>query len=234
MKIEILFPEICNLYGDLQNIEYLAKCLPEAEVVNTSLEDEPQFVTQKVDLIYMGTMTEKAQEKVIKKLLPYKEKLQELIENNTVFLFTGNSFEVLEKYIETDDGEKIKALGIFDVFAKRQMLNRYSGLILGKLDDIDIVGFKTIFSMTYGDNQNGYFIKVEKGIGINKNSNLEGIRKNNFIGTYITGPLLILNPLFTKYLIGLMGVDNPKLKYEEEIMAAYEDRIKDFKNPKIK
>ena len=234
MKIEILFPEICNLYGDLQNIEYLAKCLPEAEVVNTSLEDEPQFVTQKVDLIYMGTMTEKAQEKVIKKLLPYKEKLQELIENNTVFLFTGNSFEVLEKYIETDDGEKIEALGIFDVFAKRQMLNRYSGLILGKLDDIDIVGFKTIFSMTYGDNQNGYFIKVEKGIGINKNSNLEGIRKNNFIGTYITGPLLILNPLFTKYLIGLMGVDSPKLKYEEEIMAAYEDRIKDFKNPKIK
>lgn len=27
MKIEILFPEFCNLYGDISNIKYLKKCL---------------------------------------------------------------------------------------------------------------------------------------------------------------------------------------------------------------
>ena len=26
MKAEILFPEVCNLYGDLQNIYYLKRC----------------------------------------------------------------------------------------------------------------------------------------------------------------------------------------------------------------
>ena len=28
MKAEILFPEVCNLYGDLQNITYLKRCCP--------------------------------------------------------------------------------------------------------------------------------------------------------------------------------------------------------------
>ena len=61
MKIEVLFPEICNLYGDLFNVNYLKDCLPEAEIVNTSLSDEPLFVTEKPDLIYMGTTTERGQ-----------------------------------------------------------------------------------------------------------------------------------------------------------------------------
>ena len=28
MKVEILFPEVCNLYGDLQNVYYLRRCCP--------------------------------------------------------------------------------------------------------------------------------------------------------------------------------------------------------------
>ena len=59
MKIEILFPEVCNLYGDIQNMEYLKKCLPEAEFINTSLGQEPVFTTEKVDFIYLGPMTER-------------------------------------------------------------------------------------------------------------------------------------------------------------------------------
>ena len=33
MKIEVLYPEICNLYGDLGNIRYLQKSRPELEDV---------------------------------------------------------------------------------------------------------------------------------------------------------------------------------------------------------
>ena len=28
MKVEILFPEVCNLYGDLQNVYYLKRSCP--------------------------------------------------------------------------------------------------------------------------------------------------------------------------------------------------------------
>ena len=61
MKIEILFPEFCNLYGDMFNMKYLKKCLPEAEFIETALEEEPTFVKENVNLIYLGPMTEKTQ-----------------------------------------------------------------------------------------------------------------------------------------------------------------------------
>ena len=32
MRAEILFPEVCNLYGDLANIRYLKACCPELEM----------------------------------------------------------------------------------------------------------------------------------------------------------------------------------------------------------
>ena len=41
MRIEVLFPERCNLYGDLSNVEYLKRCLPQAEFVETSCRRNP-------------------------------------------------------------------------------------------------------------------------------------------------------------------------------------------------
>lgn len=228
MKIEILFPEFCNLYGDMFNMKYLKKCLPEAEFIETALEEEPTFVKENVNLIYLGPMTEKTQEKVISKLLPYKERIIELIGKNTVFLFTGNAVEVLGKYIENEDGTRIEGLGIFDVYAKRDMFHRHNSFLIGKYEDIEVIGFKSQFTMLYGDNTNMAFLEVEKGIGINKESKLEGIKKNNFIGTYLIGPLLILNPLFTKKILEMLGVDG-EVALKEETMAAYEERIKEFR-----
>ncbi len=233
MKIEVLFPESCNLYGDIQNMVYLKKCMPEAEFIETAIDEEPKFVKEDMNLIYLGSMKERTQEKVINKLLPYKQRIEELINNNTVFLFTGNSFEILGKYIENEDGSKIDALGIFDIYAKRDMMHRYNGMVLGKIDDMEIVGFKSLFSFSYGNNENEYFLKLQKGIGLNKETKLEGIRRNNFIGTYLTGPFLIINPLFTKYLMELMGVENPKLEFEETIMEAYENRLAEFKSKRV-
>lgn len=228
MKIEILFPEFCNLFGDMYNMKYLKMCLPNAEFIETSLNEIPKFVDEEVSLIYLGPMTENTQEKVINVLKPYKERIEELIEKNTIFLFTGNAMEILGKYIENEDSSKIEGLGIFDVYSKRDMMNRHNSSIVGKYEDIEIVGFKSQFTMMYGDNSNIYFLKAEKGIGINMDSKLEGIMKNNFIGTYILGPILILNPLFTKKLIEKMG-EEPNIALENDVMSAYELRLKELK-----
>lgn len=63
MKIEILFPEFCNLYGDISNIKYLKKCLSNQKVkyIETSFDMEPSFVTQDINFIYLGPMTENRQ-----------------------------------------------------------------------------------------------------------------------------------------------------------------------------
>lgn len=228
MKIEILFPEFCNLFGDMYNMKYLKMCIPDAEFIETALEEEPTFVKEDVNLIYLGPMTENTQEKVIAKLLPYKERIIELIDKNVVFLFTGNAVEVLGKYIENEDGSKIDGLGIFDVYAKRDMFHRHNSYLIGKYEEIEVIGFKSQFTMMYGDNIKTPFIEVEKGIGINKDSKIEGIKKNNFIGTYLIGPLLILNPLFTKKILEMLGVDN-EVALKEDTMAAYEARIKELR-----
>lgn len=230
MKIEILFPEFCNLNGDMANIKYLKKCIPEAEIIETSIDTKPAFNTQDdISLIYMGTLSEKAQEIAIQKLKPYKEKIEELIENGQAFLLTGNSIEIFGKYIENEDGSKIEGLGIFDVYAKRDMLHRHNSYFLGEYENLEIVGFKSQFTMLYGNNEQEYFMKVKMGIGINKESKLEGIHKNNFFATYVIGPFLILNPLFTQKLIKLMGIENPTLAFEKEILEAYQIRLEKFK-----
>lgn len=232
LKIEILFPEFCNLFADSQNMRYLKQCIPEATFIETSFNEEPKFVSEKINLIYLGAMTEKMQEKVIAKLKKYKSKIEELIEQNTIFLFTGNSLEVMGEYIENENGSKIEGLGIFKVHAKRDMLHRHNSFFIGDFEGIEIVGFKSQFTMMYGENEENYFSKVEKGIGINKDSKYEGIRKNNFLGTYLLGPILILNPEFTKKLLNKMGIEKPTLAFEKEVEEAYKQRLKEFKEIK--
>lgn len=229
LRIEILFPEFCNLYGDISNMKYLKKCLPNANFIETAFDEEPSFVKEKVNFIYLGPMTENMQEKVITKLKPYKERIEELIEENVIFLITGNAIEIFGKYIENEDGSKIEALGIFDIYAKRDMLHRHNSIFIGKWESIDIVGFKSQFTFAYGNNEENYFAKVEKGIGLNKESKLEGIMKNNFIGTYLIGPILILNPLFTEKLLEKMGVNKENLEYAEDVKAAYNQRLEEFR-----
>lgn len=228
--VEILFPEFCNLYGDISNMKYLKKCIPEANFIKTSFNEEPTFVKNDVDMIYMGPMTENMQEKVIKKLMPYKERIQQLIDNNVVFLVTGNAIEIFGKYIENEDKSKIEALNLFDIYAKRNMMKRHNSIFVGKYENIEIVGFKSQFTFSYGDNEENYFSQVEKGIGLNPESNLEGIQKNNFIATYVIGPILILNPEFTKKILEKMGIENPKIYIEEDVEKAYKQRLKELKS----
>lgn len=228
--IEVLFPEFCNLFGDISNMKYLKKCIPDANFIETAFNDEPAFLSKDVDMIYMGPMTERAQEKVINKLKPFKTKIEELIEKNVLFLITGNAIEIFGKYIENEDGSKVEGLGIFDIYAKRDMLHRHSSVFVGKYEDIELVGFKSQFTFAYGDNSNIYFSEVENGIGLNPESKFEGIQKNNFIGTYVIGPILILNPEFTKKILKKIGINKPQIAFEEDVRRAYEQRLKELKS----
>lgn len=69
MKIEVLSGEVCNLYGDLANIRYLKACVPQAQIIDTALHDTPLFASQRVDMVYLGPMSENFQIEMIKKLL---------------------------------------------------------------------------------------------------------------------------------------------------------------------
>lgn len=232
MKVEVLFPEVCNLYGDLMNVDYLEKS--GAESVNTSLKERPKFIDGGIDLVFMGAMTEKSQEIVIKALAPFRDDIKKAVNAGQAFLATGNAFEIFGKEIQNEDGTAIPCLGIFDTVAKRRMFDRYNAIYLGKFDGFYVVGFKSQFSHSYGGDNYGGIFRNERGDGRYPGFEEEGIRVNNFFGTYLLGPLLPLNPPFTKYLMKLCGVENPHLAFEEKAMEVYEKRVKEFKDPSVR
>lgn len=233
--IEVLYGEFANLFGDLQNVHYLEDCIENCRVVHTSLGEVPVFASGHVDLVYMGSMTEDQQELAIDALRPYKDALEAQVEAGTPFLFTGNAMELLEAYIENEGGSRIEALGIFpQIHARRQMMDRYNSLILATFQGLKLVGHKAQFSHSYGENDACYFCDVVRGDGLQPGSKKEGLKKNNLIATSILGPFVVLNPLFAKYLLGLMGIENPKLAYEDTAMRAYEARLAEFEDSKLR
>lgn len=234
MKIEVLFPEICNLYGELENVSYLDKSCEDVQIIRTSITDEPYFADYEPDLIYMGTMTENSQLMVIEKLRGYIDRISELIDRGVHFLITGNALEVFGRYIEDADGTKTECLGMIDIMTKRNMSNRFNSLYLGEFQGMDIVGFKSQFTHSYwcdGTEPTGLF-DTKRGPGLNPDIKEEGIRINNFMATYIIGPLLVLNPPLTEYLLRSCGNIDATAAFAEEAMDAYETRVKEFSDPK--
>ena len=233
MKIEVLFNEVCNLYGDGQNVTYLQSTLPDADFIFTSLTDEPYFTSGNPDIIYIGSMSESIQRRVIEKLMPFRDRLEELVNAGTPILATGNAGEIFTKSIDyVTEKIQTEALGLFDFTVKTDLFDRFNGKVLGEFCDIKIVGFRSQFSFLYGDNTDNYFVKCLRGVGINRNSQLEGMRRKNLICTQILGPILPLNPLFCEYFIGLTG-HKVQAAFRDSAMAAYEQRLKEFNDPNI-
>ena len=233
-KVEILFPEICNLFGNMYNIKYLQETTDEIEVINTELTQKPKFLDEKVDMVYIAPMTEKSQELVINALRQYKDEIKKKIDENQIILAIGNALEIFGDYIENEDGSKIEALGLTGLYAKRDMMHRYNSLFLGEFENMKIEGFKSQFSMSYGDNSQNYLFEAIRGDGLNKETKFEGIKINNFMGTYVLGPLLVINPQFTKYILKLMDINVEKVAFEEIANKCYDIRLKEFENPTVK
>ncbi len=231
MKIEILYSDLGYYYGDNGNVSYLLNCLKDAQVIYTDNTSIPYFVqNDDIDLVYMGSLSENKQLIAIERLSKYKDILKQRINENVIFLFTGNSLEILGKYIE-DENNKIDCLGLYDFYTKRNLNSRINYLFKGKYEDIDIVGNKSQYSLIYS-NDNNTFIQVDKGLGNNLEDKYEGIHDHNLFATYLLGPFLVLNPLFTQKIIKMINPNN-ELAYKKEIIDAYELRIKQMNNPKL-
>lgn len=216
--IEILYPEICNLYGDSGNILLMSKM--NLKLTKTLFNDEPYFVKNDVKMIYMGPTPEDMLEQIISKLEPYKKRIEELIKNNVYFLCTGNALDIFSKEIILSNGKKVNGLGLIDVYVTYK--ERYNTLVLGE-GEKPIVGYKS---------QNSYYKSNEEALFHLKreysNNLLEGVRKNNFMGTNLLGPILVLNPLFTKELFKELGY-NDDILYYDELVKAYQKRVEEYK-----
>ena len=229
MKIEILYNDYL-IFGDGANVDYITKCLPEAELIYTSIHDKPYFADNEPDLIYMGAMSENNQERAIKALLPYKERFAQLTEKGVHILFTSTACDVLGKYI-IDGDRKIECLGLFDFTVERKMLKRFNAMTLGTYNGYEMMGFKSQFGVAYpAESCNEKFFDVTRGAGLNRECKWEGFRRNNLIATYIIGPFLVINPVFTKQWLSDVTGKDITLPYEDLAMECYRNRLAEFKD----
>ena len=233
MIIELLYPSISALYGEKGNIDYLKLVFKNATFIETELNSIPYFVNHNVDLVFMGPTTERYQKIIIDKLSPYRQRLIDLINSNVYFLITGNALEIFGSYIIEDDGNRINALDIFHFYSKQDLMHRFNSYILAEYDGYEFVGFKSQFTRIYPISELPIWLKLNRGIGFNNDLDPEGIKYHNFFGTHCLGPVLIMNPIFTKHLFKQLGYNESSLPFEDDLLSAYNKRILEFKNEKL-
>ena len=92
----------------------LRQSLPDATFIETRYGDEPYFAHGVPSLIVMSSMPEMQQENVIKALMPYRDRLAELVEAGVPMFFSGTAGEVLAKSFANPYGSAVEALGILE------------------------------------------------------------------------------------------------------------------------
>lgn len=225
--IEVIYPEFQNVYADLYQMEFLKKCNKDIKVIYTPYKSEPYFMNNKVDMVYMGSMPDSKIIPSIEELKKYKNKIKELVESNVLFLITGNALEIFSAYI-LENKKKYEGLGIFDYTINKDMNHKYVSWYIGNYNNIEIIGHKNHYSIC--ENIKDGFIDTKDGYSSDIKNPNEGIHYKNFYATYLLGPFLIMNPMFTKELLVKLGLDN-KLIYENDLISAYKERINHFKKP---
>ena len=234
MRIEILYPQLCCLYGDKGNTLFLQKCLPDAEFIYTQLNDKPLFLSEEIDLVCMYSMSEQSQELILSRLMQYKDEIKSKIESsNTFFLFLGNAMELLGSYIEREDESRADALGVFDIYTLRHAPRRFNSLIQAKFKDITLLSYTSRFAETFCITEDMAMAKVEIGTGSCPDTKLEGICTDNLIATYMLGPILVANPDFSKWLLKRLGINDPVLPFEVALYESYEAKRKEFRRPDL-
>lgn len=225
MKILHLYYDIMNLYGDYANIRAVEKILKssgaEVYIDRISLGEKAQL--EDYDFIFIGSGTEKNRCVVLSDFSKYKSELEKYIESKKPILMTGNSFEMLGKSITLSDGLSVEGLGIFDFTVTEQDKKRNTGDVIYTADYLEspVVGFINKCSEIFGISSP--LFSVEMGLADNNESKTEGLRHNNLFATHITGPVLIKNPHFLKYIANIilepyaeLTLNTDGLDYEEK------------------
>lgn len=199
MKITIahLFHDLLNLYGESGNILALENALKQqniaVEIKYLSL-DNNSWDLENVDFIYIGAGTEQNQMLVLNKLKEHSNEIKQHILNGKHILATGNAIELFGRFIKDTDKE-IEALGLFNYTTERTSKRIVSECLFYNDETASkIIGFENHQGIIH-EILNPLF-SVEKGFGSEISSKVEGIKQDNFYGTYLIGPLLVRNPKF--------------------------------------
>lgn len=224
MKLLHLYHDLMNLYGDYANVSAMERILKKSgESVQTdrlSLADNACL--EDYDFIFIGSGTERNQKVALENIKRYSDSLKAYIESGKVLLMTGNSFEMTGDSITDASGKVFDGLSFFGFSVEEQNKTRVTADVIYTCDFLErpLVGFVNKCGEIKGVSDP--LFKVKMGLGNCEGDGYEGIGKNNFFGTHLTGPVLIKNPHFLVFLAGIILGRQPEADYLTYEQAGYE------------
>ena len=205
LKIAHLYPKLLNIYGDWGNVLTLKRRC-EYRNINctvTEINQGDEIDANAFDIFFIGGGQDKQQIEVANELQNQKGKLIQAAEDGRVFLAICGGYQLLGKYYQPHEGEKLYGIGLLDAYTIAGN-TRFIGNVTANADFLPsktLVGFENHSGLTYLEEGTTPIATVTTGNGNNGKDKTEGGRKYNVFGTYLHGSVLPKNPEFADYLI---------------------------------
>jgi CobQ-like glutamine amidotransferase family enzyme len=228
LRVLSLYPELMNIYADRGNIAILrARCEWRGlgfELASASLGES--FDPEAHDLFYMGGGQDRDQVAVAKDMEHTKrEALHSAAGRGAVVLAVCGGYQLLGHSYELG-GEELPGVGLVDLRTIREAGPRLIGNCAIEADlgtgPRVIAGFENHGGRTYLGHGETPLGRVIRGHGNNGRDGVEGVHRDNVIGTYLHGPLLPKNVWLADRLIELaLGIELEPLPHDELEDAAH-------------
>jgi CobQ-like glutamine amidotransferase family enzyme len=209
LRVLALYPEQMNIYADRGNIVFLRRrCEWRGIGFSYAGAGPGEGVDAGAhDLFYIGGGQDRDQRAVAADMVATKrEALAAAAGDGAVLLAVCGGYQLLGHSYQLGE-EKLPGLGIADLETVREDGPRLIGNVTIEAElggaPRTIAGFENHGGRTHLGPGASPLGKVLSGFGNNGTDGLEGVRRDNLIGTYLHGPLLPKNAWLADHLIEL-------------------------------
>jgi lipid II isoglutaminyl synthase (glutamine-hydrolysing) len=195
-----LYPRLLRTYGDRGNVLALAR-RAEWRGFDARIDDvdigEP--LSPDANLVVLGGGTDRVQEIIGADLAGRRQELEDAGARGAVILGICGGYQFLGRRYVTPDGHSIDGLGLLDVetvASARRIIGKVH--VRASLWDrkFDMVGFENHGGRTTLGPSAAPLASVVRGGGNDGRTGTEGAVQGTFIGTYLHGPAIPVNPEF--------------------------------------
>jgi CobQ-like glutamine amidotransferase family enzyme len=209
LRVLSLYPEQMNIYADRGNIIFLRRRCEWRGIgfSHSGVGPGERFDPAAHDLLYVGGGQDRDQRAVAADMVATKrESLKAAADDGAVLLAVCGGYQLLGHSYQMGE-ETLPGLGIADLETVREPGPRLIGNVAIEVDLGDgprlIAGFENHGGRTYLGSDAIPLGRVVSGHGNNDRDGLEGVRRDNVVGTYLHGPLLPKNAWLADHLIAL-------------------------------
>jgi CobQ-like glutamine amidotransferase family enzyme len=209
LRLLALYPEQMNIYADRGNIVFLQRRCEWRGIGFEYAAAGPGdgFDASSHDFIYLGGGQDRDQRAVAADMVESKRgALAEATDGKAVVLAVCGGYQLLGHSYELGE-ERLPGLGLVELETVRRPGPRLIGNVAIEVDVGSgpqvLAGFENHGGRTYLGAGATPLGRVLRGFGNNGEDGIEGVRRQNLIGTYLHGPLLPKNAWLADHLIGL-------------------------------